>query len=73
MDTDDMGDEGVKVDASELELAFPKSKESPYDNEWIPVEDDTSVKTVVINDYDILAFRTADESVFHVEQAQYDD
>lgn len=66
-------DDGLQVTSPDLELAFPKSKESPYDNEWIPIEDDLSLKTVVLNDYDILAFKFADDEHFRVEQLEYVD
>lgn len=66
-------EEGLQVSGADLELAFPKSKESPYDNEWIAIEDDLSLKTVVFNDYDILAFKFADDELFRVEQLEYVD
>lgn len=66
-------EDGLQVSADELSLAFPKTKESVYDNEWIPIEDDLSVKTVVLNDYDVLAFKFADDADFRVEQLEYVD
>lgn len=66
-------EDGLEVSASDLELAFPKTKESPYDNEWIPIEDDVSLKTVVLNDYDLIAFKFADDELFRVEQLEYVD
>lgn len=64
-------DEGLQVTASDLEIAFPKTKESPYENEWIAIDDDASLRAVVLNDYDLIAFKFADDNDFRVEQLEY--
>lgn len=64
-------DEGLQVSPEDLEIAFPKTKELPYDNVWIAIEDDLSLQAVVINDNDLLGFKHADDADFHILQLEY--
>ncbi|KAF5210434.1 hypothetical protein E0198_003310 [Clavispora lusitaniae] len=66
-------DEGLQVKASDLTIALPKVKETPYDNVWIPVEDDSTLQTIVFQDYDIIAFKFGDDVEFRIEQPEYED
>lgn len=56
------------VTAQQLSIAIPKDKTSPYSNQWIPL-DDSILKEVSFNDYDILAFGIDDEPLQIVEAA----
>lgn len=64
-------DEGLQVAPEDLEIAFPKTKELPYDNVWIAIEDDLSLQAVVINDNDLLGFKHADDADIQILQLEY--
>lgn len=64
-------DGGLEVSASDIELAFPKAKDSPYNNQWVPIHGDDSIEKVVLNDYDLIAFKFADDDDFRIEQLEY--
>lgn len=66
-------DEGIQVSALDIELAFPKTKETPFNNEWIPISDDTSIEQTVLNDYDIIGFKYVDDADFNIEQPVYEE
>lgn len=62
---------GLQVDAADITLALPKVKESPYDNLWIPVEDDLTLQSVIFQDFDLLAFKFVDDDDFNIQQPEY--
>lgn len=64
-------DDGLQVTTADIEIALPKSKDAPYDNNWLPIGDDSTVQAVVFNDYDLLAFKFADDDAFRIEQLEY--
>lgn len=59
------------VETTQLKLGIPKDKTAPYNNEWIEV-DDSNLKEVTFNDYDIIAFGIDDEPLQIIEAA-YDE
>lgn len=61
------------VKADDLVLALPKDKTSPYDNKWIEITDDSSISSLKFNDYDIIAFKHADDDKIFISEAAYDD
>lgn len=63
--------EGSQVDVADITLALPKIKESPYDNVWIPVDDDLTLQSKVFQDFDLLAFKFVDEEAFNIQQPEY--
>lgn len=62
---------GLQVEATDITLALPKVKESPYDNLWIPVDDDQTLQSVVFQDFDLLAFKFVDDKDFNIQQPEY--
>ena len=48
---------GTAVAAEELLLALPKTRESPYENDWIEITDEELLRDSTIRDYNVLAFK----------------
>lgn len=65
-------DNKKSVTKNEVSIAIPKDKSSPYDNQWIPI-DDANLKDLIFNDYDILAFKYVNDGDFEVIEAAYED
>lgn len=66
----DVAPEGLQVTADEIEIALPKNRETPYDNAWF-VATDEALQSLVFNDYDLLAFKFADDENFRIEALEY--
>lgn len=66
-------EEGTQVNPEDILLALPKDRGNPQENNWFHVTDDENLSTVVFNDYDIVAFKHADDEDFSVEQPIYDE
>ncbi|GEQ72105.1 hypothetical protein JCM33374_g5791 [Metschnikowia sp. JCM 33374] len=66
-------EDGIQVTAEDMELAYPKTRESPYANEWIHISDDSAIESVVLNDYDIIGFKHADDQDFGIEKPVYEE
>ncbi|KAK6460137.1 hypothetical protein DFJ63DRAFT_338829 [Scheffersomyces coipomensis] len=62
-----------EVNAAELRIAVPKDKASPYDNEWIEISDDSTLASLIFNDYDIIAFAYGEEDTFDVIEAAFEE
>lgn len=62
-----------QVQFDEIELAVPRDKTAPYDNQWIELNSGTDLDTIGFADYDIVAFRCAGEESFSIVEAAYDD
>ncbi|KAK6203417.1 uncharacterized protein RJT21DRAFT_27126 [Scheffersomyces amazonensis] len=77
IDTDDNSNSNPniikKVESSQLRLAIPKDKSSPYENEWIELLDDTTLSSIIFNDYDILAFAYGNDDPFDVIEAAFEE
>ncbi|QRG35999.1 hypothetical protein FDK38_000325 [Candidozyma auris] len=66
-------EEGVEIAAEEISLALPKDRGDPHSNQWFPISDDKDLENLVFNDYDIIAFKSRDDSDFYIEQSEYGD
>lgn len=64
--------DALPVSAADLELALPKTKDAPYNNDWIAA-DDLVLATVAFADNDIVAFKHADDAAFNIVQSEYVD
>ncbi|PVH20082.1 hypothetical protein CXQ85_001861 [Candidozyma haemuli] len=76
LDVDEEGipppeEEGVEVTAEDLSLALPKDRSAPHENQWYPVEDDKQLEDLVFNDYDLIAFKFADDQEFRIEESEF--
>ncbi|OBA21750.1 hypothetical protein METBIDRAFT_12224 [Metschnikowia bicuspidata var. bicuspidata NRRL YB-4993] len=69
IDTEDK----VQVAPEDIELAYPRTKDAPYSNEWIPILDDLAIELTVLNDYDIIGFKFTDDADFMIEQPVYEE
>ncbi|KAI5963012.1 uncharacterized protein KGF55_002804 [Candida pseudojiufengensis] len=58
----------VKVEPENIRLAFPKDISSPYDNKWVPLNEE-NIDDVQFKDFQILAFVTNDEEDFNIVEA----
>ena len=69
------GGDPVKVEtvsSSDIRLAIAKDKTNPYANEWIELTEDSTVASIDLKDYVMLAFAYGDED-FYVTEAVYDE
>lgn len=66
-------EEGTTVNAEDILLALPKDRQNPQENNWFPVTDDEHISAVVFNDYDLVAFKFADDEDFAIEQPVYEE
>ncbi|KAM9912376.1 hypothetical protein OXX69_002615 [Metschnikowia pulcherrima] len=66
-------EEGIQVSSEEIELAYPKARDTPYANEWIPIVDDSAIESTVMNDHDVIGFKYADDADFNIEQPVYEE
>lgn len=66
-------EEGIEVSTEDILLALPKDRSAPYENQWFPIEDDKQLEDLIFNDYDIIAFKFADDEGFHIEQLEIGD
>lgn len=64
---------GTAVAAEELLLALPKTRESPYENDWIEITDEELLRDSTIGDYNVLAFKHIDDADFHISKPEYVD
>lgn len=62
-----------QVHFEELELAVPRDKTAPYENQWIELTSESDLEPIGFVDYDVVAFRCAGEESFVVVEAAYDD
>lgn len=60
-----------QINANDLRIATPKDKTSPYNNEWIEIDDDI-LNDLTFKDYDILAFALEDQP-FNIVEAAYEE
>lgn len=65
--------DGVQVSASDMLLALPKIKENPYANEWVPIDDDLVIQSVIFNDHDIIVFKHTSDLDYHLQQIEYQE
>lgn len=70
-DIDD--DEGLQVNGEDISIAIPATRDAPYDNKWRPIEDDTTLEDIGLDDYTLLAFKFVDDADFHIMQLEYNE
>ncbi|CAK9440183.1 uncharacterized protein LODBEIA_P42830 [Lodderomyces beijingensis] len=63
---------GETVEADDIRVAVPRNPASPYDNEWVEL-DDSNVEEVAFKDYYILAFATIPGEEFSIVEAAYEE
>lgn len=62
---------GLQVSVEDIEIALPKARDNPYDNQWIEIGDDEPLRGVIFNDYDILTFKHLDDADYHIDKPEY--
>lgn len=73
MEGTDLAEDGIQVTPEEIEIAFPKARDSPYANEWIHISDDLAIELTILKDYDTIGFKYVDDADFSIEQPVYEE
>lgn len=64
---------GLHVESSDLTVALPEDKSSPYTNSWKQINKNEEFKEISFSDFDILAFKYTSDSDYYIEESAYDE
>lgn len=62
---------GTQITAEDILLAYPLTRDTPYENQWTEIVGDDNLKAMILADYDIFAFKYIDDAEFHITKPEY--
>lgn len=61
----------TQITTDDILLAYPQTRDVPYENQWTEILGDENLKALILVDYDIFAFKYVDDVEFHINKPEY--